>query len=325
MCYKQEKQKKNAEKLQRKFENDSTPVFIQKYFINIESKAGAINYYIAIKDLILWLMEKRIIKKYRISDIESDDFYNVESEDITMYLKQKERNGLSPTTLETRKNIFSSFWRYLKRSKVCSVNENIIADVAYKGISSNNNLIKKLPTETQLRNMEEKIREKNEEFIRTRNLVILRVLKGTGLRESELAGLNIPDLYLEEEMPYIKIVGKGKYRAREARMVYLTGDAVGAFKEWLEYRNRSINILDNNAVFINKNGKRLSEYNIQSIFKTYGEGITPHMIRHWYGTIMASIGKIAFAQQNLGHTSMNTTVNNYANGAYGMKDILKNM
>ena len=325
MCYKDELQRKNTEKLQKKFEQDNTPGFIQKYFINIESKAGAINYYIAIKDLLVWLMENKTIKRNIIAEITPNDFYNVESEDVTMYLKQKEQSGMSPTTLETRKNIFSSFWKYLKRTKVCPVKENIIADVSYKGISSSNNLIKKLPSETQLKNMEEKIMRKNDEFVRVRNLIILRVLKGTGLRESELAGLNISDLYLDEEMPYIKIIGKGTYREIEARMVYLTGDAANAIKEWLEYRNGLENIVDESAVFVNKNGKRLSEYNIQSIFKTYGNGITPHMIRHYYATLMANTGNLAFAQQQLGHSSLNTTVNNYANGAYGMKDVLANM
>ena len=326
MCYKDEVQRKNTEKLQKKFEQDNTPGFIQKYFINIESKAGAINYYIAIKDLIIWLMENKTINRNNIAEIVPDDFYNVESEDVTMYLKQKEQSGMSPTTLETRKNIFSSFWKYLARTKVCPVKENIIADVSYKGISSSNNLIKKLPSETQLKNMEEKIMRKNDEFVRVRNLIILRVLKGTGLRESELAGLNISDLYLNEEMPYIKIIGKGTYREIEARMVYLTGDAASAIKEWLEYRNGLENIVDESAVFVNKKGNRLSEYNIQSIFKTYGnKQITPHMIRHYYATLMANTGNLAFAQQQLGHSSLNTTVNNYANGAYGMKDVLANM
>lgn len=325
MCYKDEVQKKNAEKLQRKFDEDKTPVLIQKYFINIESKAGANNYYIAIKDLLLWLMDKKIINKYSLADVTPEDFYEVESEDITLYLKSKEQNGMSPTTLETRKNIFSSFWKYLKRTKKCPVKENIIADVSYKGISSNNNLIKKLPSETQLKNMEEKIIKKNDEFIRVRNLIILRVLKGTGLRESELAGLNINDLYLDVDMPYINIIGKGVYREREARMVYLTGDATKAIKEWLKYRITLDNIANEDAVFINKNGKRLNEYNIQSIFRTYGDGVTPHMIRHWFATVMANTGNLAFAQQQLGHSSVDTTVNNYANGAYGMKDILANM
>lgn len=325
MGYKDEVQKKDAEKLQKKFEKDNVSAFIQTYFINIKSKKGAINYYIAIKDLLLWLMDKKIINKTSLEDITPEDFYEVESEDVTLYLDNKEQSGMSPTTLETRKNIFSSFWKYLKRTKKCPVKENIIADVSYKGISSNNNLIKKFPSETQLKNMEDKIKKKKDEFIRVRNLIILRVLKGTGLRESELAGLNINKLYLDEEIPYIKVLRKGAYREIEEKDVYLTGDAVGAIKEWLEYRNGLKKIIDIDAVFINKNGKRLNENNIQSIFRTYGGGISPHMIRHWYATVMANTGNLAFAQQQLGHSSVNTTVNNYANGVYGMKDVLANM
>lgn len=325
MCYKDEVQKKDAEKLQKNFEEDNVSAYIQTYFINIKSKKGAINYYIAIKDLLLWLMDKKIINKTSLEDITPEDFYEIESEDITLYLYSKEQSGISPTTLETRKNIFSSFWKYLKRTKKCPVKENIIADVSYKGISSNNNLIKKFPSETQLKNMEEKIKKKKDEFVRIRNLIILRVLKGTGLRESELAGLDIKDLYLNAYIPYINIIGKGVYREREARMVYLTGDATKALKEWLTYRNTLENITNIDAVFINKNGNRLNEYNIQSIFRNYGDGITPHMIRHWFATVMTKTGNLAFAQQQLGHTSVDTTVNNYANGAYGMKDILANM
>lgn len=325
MCYKDEVQKENADKLQKRFEKDNISGFIQKYFINIKSKKGAINYYIAIKDLLLWLMDKKIINKTLLGDITPEDFYDVESEDVTLYLESKEQSGMSPTTLETRKNIFRSFWKYLKRAKKCPVKENIIVDVSYEGVSSNNNLIAKFPSETQLKNMEEKIMKKKDEFIRVRNLIVLRVLKGTGLRESELAGLNINDLYLDADMPFIKTIRKGKFREREANTVYLTGDAVSAIKEWLEYRNGLKNIVDIDAVFVNKNGKRLNEKNIQDIFRTYGNGMTPHMIRHWYATVMANTGNIAFAQQQLGHNSLNTTVNNYANGAYGMKDILANM
>lgn len=126
-------------------------------------------------------------------------------------------------------------------------------------------------------------------------------------------------------MPYIKVMEKGIFREREARTVYLTGDATSAIKEWLKYRDSLDNIVDKAAVFVNKNGKRLNEYNIQSIFRTYGDGMSPHMIRHWYATVMANTGNLAFSQQQLGHSSVDTTVNNYANGVYGMKDILARM
>lgn len=328
MCYKDEVQRKNSEKLQRKFEEDNIPGFIRDYLEDIESKNGALNYWSALRDFITWVIcEGKIIDKSSVSDITIEDFNKIYPQHISKYLRQKEQGGLSPTTLETRKNIIRSFLSYVgfyKESTIGDIKE-FFKRVKYKGISSNNNLIKKFPSDTQLKNMEEKIMKKNDEFIRVRNIIILRVLKGTGLRESELAGLDINKLYLDEEIPYIKVIRKGGYREIEEEIVYLTGDATDAIKEWLEYRNNLNNIIDKDAVFVNKNGNRLSEYNIQSIFKTYGNGVSCHMIRHWYATLMANTGNLAFAQQQLGHTSVNTTVNNYTNGVYGMKDRLKNM
>ena len=326
MCYKQELQDKNETKLQKKFDEENISLFIQKYFINIESKAGAINYWVAIKDLLLWLMEKKNINKSVLSDVEADDFYDVESEDITMYLRYKEQSGMSPTTLETRKNIFSSFWKYLQRSNKCPVEQNIIEAVSYKGISSNNNLVKKLPSDEQIKRMEEKIASKKDDFLRIRNLTVLRLLKGSGLRESELVGLELKDLFLEEEIPYIKIVGKGKYREMEARDVLLTNDAKESIIEWLEERSKVERLEGINALFITKKLKRMTESDVRRLFEhASGKTVTPHMMRHFYGTVAAKVGGVAFAQQQLGHTSMITTINNYANGSYGMKDILANM
>ena len=327
MCYKDEVQRKNAEKLQRKFEEDNVSKFIRDYLEDIESKDGALKYWSVLKDFLSWLIKEKIIEKESVSSITIVDFNQLYPQHISKYLRQKEENGISPTTLETRKNIIRSFLSnvgFYKESTIGDIKE-FFKRVKYKGISSNNNLIRKFPSESQLKNMEEKIMKKKDEFIRVRNLIILRVLKGTGIRESGLAGLDISNLFLNEDMPYIKVMEKGTFREREARTVYLTGDATNAIKEWLKYRDSLDNIVDEAAVFVNKNGKRLNEYNIQSIFRTYGDGMSPHMIRHWYATIMANTGNLAFAQQQLGHSSVNTTVNNYANGVYGMKDILANM
>lgn len=324
MCYKDEVQRKNAEKLQKKFDEDNVPEFIRRYFINITSKAAAVNYWIAIKDLLLWILEKKRIDK-NISDIRLEDFFKIEPEDITLYLQQKENEGISPTTLETRKYILRGFWNYLIRQRGSDIRPDFFKAVAYKGISSGDNLIRKLPSDEQLKSMEEKIKNKRDEYVRVRNLCVLRVLKGTALRESELAGLDISDLFLDKTMTYVKILGKGKYRERESRIVYLTGDAVNAIREWIEIRDSLDNIIDKDAVFLNKNGKRFNEDNIQAMFKKYGDGVTPHMIRHWAATMFASKGNIALAQQQCGHRSQNTTINNYVNGVYGMKEILENM
>ena len=326
MCYKIEVQNKNAEKLNRKLDELNLPIYMRKYFIvKIESKAGALNYLGVIVDLLNWFIEEKLISKTNISDIEPSDFTDIMAEDITLYLKTKEQNGMSPTTLETRKHIISSFWKYIRRIKGIKISKDFFEDVTYKGISSNSNLVKKLPSEQQLKDMEERIMWKKDECIRNRNIAIFYVLKGTGIREGGLANLDLHDLYLEADMPYIKVLPKGKYREEEKIIVYLTNSAKKALREWLEYRNTLDNIVDTEAVFVNKNGTRTTERNIKQIFENYGNGITPHMMRHYYASIMNQNGNLAFVQQQLGHSSVNTTVNNYANGAVGMKDVLNNM
>lgn len=326
MCYKIEVQNKNAEKLNRKLDELNLPIYMRKYFtVKIESKAGALNYLGVIVDLLNWFIEDKMINKKSISDIKPSDFTDIMAEDITLYLKTKEQNGMSPTTLETRKHIISSFWDYMSRVKGTEIKDGFFKDVSYKGIPSGNNLTKKLPTEKQLNDMEEKIMWKKDITVRNRNIAIFRLLRGTGIRESELAGLDLSDLHLDEEMPYITILGKGVYREMQNRTVYLCGSALKALREWLEYRNTLDNIVDTEAVFINKNGTRTTERNIKQIFENYGNGITPHMMRHYYASMMNQNGNLAFVQQQLGHSSVNTTVNNYANGAVGMKEVLESM
>ena len=331
MCYKIEVQNKNAEKLNRKLDELNAPQFLRDYLNELESKSGALNYLVAIKDFLQWLIENNIINKKSISGIEVSDFSDLRPQNISSYLRYKETNGMSPTTTETRKNIIKSFIQDIYSYRECLLREvyNNIEDfykmIKYKGIPSGNNLTKKLPTEKQLNDMEEKIMWKKDIPVRNRNIAIFRVLRGTGIRESELAGLDLTDLHLDEEMPYITILGKGVYREMQNRTVYLSGSALKALSEWLEYRNTLDNIVDTEAVFVNKNGTRTTERNIKQIFENYGNGITPHMMRHYYASVMNQNGNLAFVQQQLGHSSVNTTVNNYANGAVGMKEKLMEM
>lgn len=339
MCYKIEVQNKNAEKLNKKLDELNAPQFLRDYLNELESKNGALNYLVAIKDFLQWLIESNIIKKESICEIEVSDFNDLRPQNISSYLRYKETNGMSPTTTETRKNIIKSFIKNVYSYRECLLRElyNSMEDfskqIKYKGISSKNNLTQKLPTKDQLNDMEEKIMWKKDECVRNRNIAIFRVLRGTGIRESELAGLDLSDLHLDEnneyinlgDISYIMVLPKGYQRETEKRPVYLTGSALKALKEWLEYRNTLDNIVDKEAVFVNKNGTRTTERNIKQIFENYGNGITPHMMRHYYASVMNQNGNLAFVQQQLGHSSVNTTVNNYANGAVGMKTVLENM
>lgn len=335
MTYKEELQNKNAEVLQRRFNEEAIPVFIRRYFIDIDSKAGALKYWGVIRDCILWLMDNQVIEKKPLKDILPDDFTDVDAQDIKLYLLDKEQSGLTKATVNTKKNILCSFWEYLVNSNKCAVDKNVVKITKYKGKSGNYNLVMKLPSEQQICEMERKINKKPDVFTRTRNYAVLQVLKGSGLRECELAGLNMNDLFLcpeeyegvHEVMPCIRIIGKRAYSEEEYRTVCLTGNAVKTLKEWCHFRKKMCDKMNisTDAVFINKNGTRMKEKNIYDMFVTYGNGMTPHMIRHWYATKLANAGGIEFAQQQLGHSSVNTTLGYYAKISGNMVDIMRNM
>lgn len=315
MCYKAEVQKKNEEKLQEIFQRDGAPEFIQRLFKTFgRSKATAITYWGAIRDLLQYMIDSEVIHKKNISDIEPEDMLEIEAPEIQGYLEYKEINGMSPTTLEVRRNIFKIFWKKMIGTIKIPVEVNVVDDVSYRGISYNqNNILLKLPSQEDVEEMVERIKWKKDDFVRERNLVVMNLLMGTGLRESELAGLDLQDLNLDEEIPYIKIMGKGNYREQSARIVFLSEDeTVESIKHWLEIRNTIKNVIDVEALFLNRNGKRMVEDNIKSMFRNYSkEKITPHQIRHWYTTVFSQKYGTAFVQQQLGHRSVDTTINNY--------------
>lgn len=316
MCYKDEVQKKNAEKLQKRFEEDNVPEFMRRLFSNIGggSKATAISYYNAVRNLLQYMIYWNIIKKNSIAEIEPKDMLEIEAPEVNRYLEEKEEDGMSPTTLQVRKNIFKSFWKEMIGTRKVPVETNIIENVSYKGIAYNpNNIFLKLPSEKDIDFMIEKIKRKKDDFVRERNLVIMALLMGTGIREIEFAGLDLQDVYLDEETPYIKVFGKGELREQFKRIVFLSEEeTIESIKHWLEIRSNVENIIDTEALFLNRNGKRMNEDNIKSMFKTYSKKkISPHQIRHWYTTNFSKKYGVNFVRQQLGHRSVNTTINNY--------------
>ena len=326
MCYKDEIQKKNAEKLHKKFEQDHIPDFIIDYFYNLNSEAGKLNYYSIILSMLNWMIEKKRINCKSLSEITEQDINSLSKTDIIVYLETLITNGLSPSTINTKKNVLSSFWSHLVDEGVCD--RNIVHSIPKSKFKIKKKNNAKVPFPEDMIDMMEKIKQKKDDFVRERNLAIVRVLKGTGLRESELAGLDLNDLHLEDNKPYITVMGKGVYYTQDSEPVLVSKDAKLAFEEWLDIRNKVENIIDDDAVFINKNGKRLNENNIQAIFRNYSSRkITPHMMRHLYATVLyqESGHDAAFVQEQLRHSDVNTTLGTYAAGDARSYEVLENM
>lgn len=327
MCYNDTVQKKNAEKLQRKFEQDHIPAFIRDYFYNLNSEAGKLNYYSIIISMLNWMIERKRMSCKSISEITESVINSLSKTDIIVYLETLITNGISPSTINTKKNVLSSFWSHLVDEGICD--KNIIHNIPKSKFKIKKKNNAKVPLPEDMMEMIEKIKQKKDDFVRERNLVIVRVLKGTGLRESELAGLDLKDLHMEDNKPYITVMGKGVYYTQDAEPVLVSKDAKLALEEWLEIRNKVENIIDDKAVFINKNRKRLSEDNIQAIFRNYSGGkITPHMMRHLYGTVLyqESGHNVALVQEQLRHASSDTTLSIYVSGnTEADYEVLENM
>lgn len=145
-----------------------------------------------------------------------------------------------------------------------------------------------------------------------RDRAILELLYSSGLRVSEVEGLNIDDLNIRESM--VKVRGKGK----KERIVPVGSKAMEVLKSYLVERKlykRKKEVSDsNNALFLNRNGERLSDRQIRRIVVKYARliGISgqigPHTLRHTFATHLLFGGAdLRVIQELLGHSSLSTT------------------
>lgn len=262
MCYKAEVQKRNEEKLEEIFLKENVPDFIQDYFLLISSRAARLNYWITIRNLLNWLIDKNYIECRVLSEITPEILDKVTDSKIIRYMDYLKESGIKLNTLLTKKNQMSSFWEYLKIHHYCLDNIiQMIKSSEYKPVKTNRMKMEKMPLYEDVQEMIEKINRKPDEFIRIRNGCVFRTLRGTGLRESELAGLDIRDVYLDEQYidsrhprPYILVISKGNYDYTDngKDIVFLTKDAIAALTEWLKYRETLTDIIDTEALFLNK-------------------------------------------------------------------------
>lgn len=142
-----------------------------------------------------------------------------------------------------------------------------------------------------------------------RNLAIMEMLYGSGLRVSELCDLRISRLNLDEG--WVIVEGKGSRQ----RMVPVSPRSVELNREWLADRQRlDIAKQDVDLLFLNRRGHRLSRimvYNIvRSLAETAGVGkrVSPHTLRHSFATHLLEGGaSLRAIQEMLGHESLQTT------------------
>ena len=144
-----------------------------------------------------------------------------------------------------------------------------------------------------------------------RDRAMLELMYATGLRVTELVSLDVSDVQLDGEKPYVRLVGKGN---RE-RQIPLLDQPVQELVEYIRFaRPRLVGERDETALFVNRRGERLTRQGFWLILKGYALGagirgrVTPHTLRHSFATHMLRGGMdIHKVQELLGHANISTT------------------
>jgi site-specific recombinase XerD len=150
-----------------------------------------------------------------------------------------------------------------------------------------------------------------------RDKLMIGLMLLLGLRVSEVANLNVPDINFYNDILYVH--GKGN----KERVVPISPQIKQDILNYLKYREEKFGDIPNNALFLSRNKRRISVRRIQMIFDQlvdslgFNEGkehepsrkkITCHKLRHTFGTLSAQEGvDILTLKDLLGHTSINTT------------------
>ncbi len=142
-----------------------------------------------------------------------------------------------------------------------------------------------------------------------RDRAMLEVLYGCGLRVSELIGLRLLGLHLDDGL--VQVVGKG----RKERLVPVGADARHALRRYLrESRPRLDRGASDGRVFLNRHGRPLSRMGVWKILRRYVDRaalhkrVTPHTLRHSFATHLLEGGAdLASVQEMLGHVDISTT------------------
>ncbi|MFN3531834.1 MAG: tyrosine recombinase XerC [Candidatus Brocadia sp.] len=136
-----------------------------------------------------------------------------------------------------------------------------------------------------------------------RDKAIMETLYSTGMRVSELVGIDVADVDFFNEV--VKVKGKGK----KERLQPIGNHALDAIRLYMDKRNS-----DNNALFLNNRGGRLTERSVARMLKKYVKkaglslNISPHTFRHSFATHLLDRGAdLRSVQELLGHANLSTT------------------
>jgi integrase/recombinase XerC len=227
-----------------------------------------------------------------------DSGEEVRDHDIRGFVAQERRRDLSARSIQRALSSIRSFFNYLLDEEV--VESNPAANISSP--KSTQLLPKALDTDLVKRLLD----FKPQGDIEIRDKAMVELLYSSGLRLSELCSLNMDSISVRERS--CRVVGKGN----KTRDLPVGEKAIQSLRDWLLVR-KNISSDSNKALFLNKNGKRISTRSVQLRLERLSKKrglpmVNPHMLRHSFAShILESSGDLRAVQEMLGHSDIGTT------------------
>lgn len=308
---------------------ESLPPYCKQFFIGIEpttSSRTRIAYAYDLGTFFDYLRENNPIcdKKNNTTIPLSllDELKPLDIEEYLFYLKCHEKDGIAHSNDERgiKRKLASlrTFYNYLYKNEMLKTNPAFkvtmpkIHDKAIVRLDVDEvaQLLDEVESGEKLTAHQQKYHERT----KTRDLAMLSLLLGTGIRVSECVGLDIDDVDFKNNG--IKIHRKGG-----AEVIVYFGDEVrDALADYMNQRS-GITALEGhtNALFLSMQNRRISVRAVENLVKKYSKlvtsikNITPHKLRSTYGTnLYQETGDIYLVADVLGHKDVNTTRKHYA-------------
>ncbi len=270
-------------------------------YLEVERNVSAhtrIAYIADIQDFARFLHDNNFIKN-------QDEIINAKPETIREYLSYLYRQKVKKVTVNRKVSSLRAFYKYeLRTGKIKTNPAEMIQTLKTE---------KYMPTFLSVDEMFELLGAKNENSVLDlRNRAMLEVFYSSGLRLSELAGLDLIDLDFNQKL--VKVRGKG----RKERIVPVGGPAIKAVLEYLEkigeIRKDAGGDIFKKPLFLNSRGERITTRSIARIVNEassksgIGRKISPHALRHSFATHLLNAGAdLRSIQELLGHESLSTT------------------
>lgn len=217
---------------------------------------------------------------------------------VRFLLAQSHKEGLKEKSLALRLSALRGFFNYLVQQQELKVNPATGISAPKQG----NHLPKNIDAEQ----VQKLLTNDSKEPIDIRDKAMLELLYSSGLRLSELQGLNLNSINLRSRE--VKVLGKGN----KERIVPFGRYASHAIQQWLKVR-LLFNPKDD-ALFISQLGNRITHRTIQKRLEIWGikQGLSshlnPHKLRHSFATHMLEAGSdLRVVQELLGHSNLSTT------------------